>query len=357
MNVNRANAILSWTAIFLMTVQVSENTERVVDAIIGSVTISLVYLAVSVLLAHLAMSWFKVSLQNAIIKPILCFTFVAATLLDFIPVFLFVQLCILLMSILLYLDRGNEVSLISAIFLGAFFPVIGTTTDIVDLLGLDYIFLATLAGLGCISILLVFVIIHQGNYLATQSKDVSRNKITVPLWKRIASPVLPINLDTTLLFTSLIIILVIIANLMYDIIIGTILSYIRLTMITRMIIKLVKRRVVNLMYDIIIGTILFWMLLSGMAFNIEIVKVTHMRTPPSRNKILLVTGALICIDLLISYLISVILGLIDISILFPVLLALVFLAVLNAMYLPSLQARIREKRDSNPHESLTWRDP
>ncbi|HME51137.1 MAG TPA: hypothetical protein VKM55_02860 [Candidatus Lokiarchaeia archaeon] len=324
MNVNRANAILSWTAIFLMTVQVSENTERVVDAIIGSVTISLVYLAVSVLLAHLAMSWFKVSLQNAIIKPILCFTFVAATLLDFIPVFLFVQLCILLMSILLYLDRGNEVSLISAIFLGAFFPVIGTTTDIVDLLGLDYIFLATLAGLGCISILLVFVIIHQGNYLATQSKDVSRNKITVPLWKRIASPVLPINLDTTLLFTSLIIILVIIANLMYD---------------------------------IIIGTILFWMLLSGMAFNIEIVKVTHMRTPPSRNKILLVTGALICIDLLISYLISVILGLIDISILFPVLLALVFLAVLNAMYLPSLQARIREKRDSNPHESLTWRDP
>src|SRR5271157_353034 len=324
MNVNRANAILSWTAIFLMTVQVSENTERVVDAIIGSVTISLVYLAVSVLLAHLAMSWFKVSLQNAIIKPIFCFTFVAATLLDFIPVFLFVQLCILLMSILLYLDRGNEVSLISAIFLGAFFPVIGTTTDIVDLLGLDYIFLATLAGLGCISILLVFVIIHQGNYLATQSKDVSRNKITVPLWKRIASPVLPINLDTTLLFTSLIIILVIIANLMYD---------------------------------IIIGTILFWMLLSGMAFNIEIVKVTHMRTPPSRNKILLVTGALICIDLLISYLISVILGLIDISILFPVLLALVFLAVLNAMYLPSLQARIREKRDSNPHESLTWRDP
>lgn len=310
MNVKKPNPILSWATIFLMTVQVSGNTERVVDAIIGSATISLIYLGLSVLFAHLTISWFKGSIQNAKNTPIICFSFVVATLLDFIPIFLFVQLCIFFISILLYHERENDVSLILAIYLGAFFPVIGKTMDIVDLLGFDYIFLATLVGLGFISILLVCVVIQQGNHFAIKNNDESGNKIIVPLWKRISSPVLPINLNTTLLFTIMSITLIITANLMYD---------------------------------IIIGTILFWMLLGGMIFNIEIVKLIRSRDPPSRKKTLLVNIALICIDLLVSYLISVILDLLEISILFPVLLAFVFLAILNAMYLPSIYVKIREK--------------
>src|SRR5271157_6057862 len=70
----------------------------------------------------------------------------------------------------------------------------------------------------------------------------------IPL-RSIQNNIVPIIMSyirfTTLLFTSLIIILVIMVNLMYDNIVPIIMSYIRFAMITRMMIKLVKRRVVS----------------------------------------------------------------------------------------------------------------